>query len=207
MQKAQIYMIALVFVFLTLLGALYTFQKVEFSNPFNDFKEIRVAAEMRNAWIAKTWYNLSWKNKLVVNVTGISLPNIEIEFSINNIDCSKELKAFYVGGGTFAEKDINVTSQMSPCNVTMHGSIGLYEIYYNNSGANENNPVVSEPNYNTEYFSYVESAPGEEICSFFEPILHKKGIAFKCLATPLGNKYVWNITYKAADFIFNGNLN
>lgn len=213
MNKGQFYIITLVFVAISLALLLMLVHFVDFGpltiiKPHTEFTNLQNAIEQRNAWLPTYWYNLNWKSKAIVNITVGNLTPAEITSAITDvsINCKNEVKVFNKSGDSFVEVSRNVTSITAPCNVTFNAAVGVYEIYYNNSAASENNQVVASPGNTTSFTKSVVQVPPEGICSHFNTTLPRKNILLQCNATTNTNTYNYSINYSSTDFEFSGSL-
>jgi hypothetical protein len=211
-RNGQFYIIASVFVLISLsMLFLFTtfvdFGSLTLPTQSTDFDNLQNSIQQRNDWLQMNWFNLNWKSKVIVNITGGTLTPAEIVgVAGSSINCTKEIKVFSKSGGTFTPVAVDITNATGPCNVIFNAVVGIYEIYYNNSAANENNNVIADPGSITNYDESMEQVPPEGICNQFSNLLPKKNIAFSCSATASTNTYNYSVSFRATDFAYNGSI-
>lgn len=210
----QFYIIASVFVLISL-AVLFMFTLfVDFGTftlpkQSTDFDNLQNAIQQQNSWLQANWYDISWKTRVVANITGGALsPATITSVGDSSINCTKEIKVFNrSNSGVFLSVSVKVnTSSVNgagPCKVIFNAS-GLYEIYYNNSAANEGNSFGT-PGGATSFSSIVQQVP-QNVCGYFSSLLPKKNIALTCTATPISNAYNYSVGFRATDFAYNGSL-
>ncbi|MEM2874299.1 MAG: hypothetical protein QW063_02550 [Candidatus Nanoarchaeia archaeon] len=208
MSKGQFYVIVLVFISITIAALLMLVHFVEFSSlmlkePQVDFKNLQNAVKQRNIWLSENWFDLNWKTKTIVNITGDITNPVEIDAGIT-ANCNS-VRVFNKTNSIFIEIPSNVTSLTAPCNVTFDAAIGVYEIYWNGTNIGKE---ISQGNENIEYTKAIEQVPPEGICSHFSMTLPKKGILFSCSAAIATNNNTYNyfVNFTSPDFSFKGNL-
>jgi hypothetical protein len=214
-SKGQFYLITSIFVFISL-AVIFTFALFInfgiFSLPTQnmDFTNLQNAIRQQNNWLQENWYNVNWKNRLLVNITGGALtPATITNVGDSSINCTKEIKVLNRSASgnfllVYAEVNASNANGAGPCNVMFNASLGLYQIYYNNSAANENNPS-GIPNEITSYSEDLQKVP-QNVCAYFSQILPKKNIAFNCSATASNNFYNYSIDFKTTEFTYSGSL-
>jgi hypothetical protein len=213
--KGQFYIIASVFVLISL-AVLFVFTLFVNFGTFTlptqstDFANLQNAIQQQNNWLQANWYNLNWKTRVVANITGGALaPATITDIGDSSINCTKEIKVFNrSSSGSFLGVSVRVNTSSAngagPCGVIFNASLGLYEIYYNNSAANESNSF-DVPGGATSFSPRVQQIP-QNVCSHFAQILPKKNIAFTCSATATSNAYNYSVGFRATDFAYNGSL-
>lgn len=211
--RGQFYIIASVFVLISL-AVLFIFTLfVDFGTftlpkQSTDFANLQNSIRQQNSWLQANWYNLSWKNKTVVNITGGITNPVEIDASVNTGNCYSEVLVFNKSGTAFNYVPSNITSNSTPCNVTFNASAGIYEIYWNCptcafSPVGRN--TISNVGNETSPAKYTVALPSN-VCSHFAQILPRKNIAFTCSATTTSNAYNYSVGFRATDFAYNGSL-
>jgi len=207
-RKGQFYLITLVFVATSLFIVLMFTQFVEFGSltltePQADFGNLQNAIAQRNAWLPTYWFDLRWRTRTIVNITGNVTNPVEIDANIIG-DCDNTVRVFNKSGLQFIEIQSNVTNASSPCNVVFNAVPGRYEIYWN-STVSIPNKNISSGNTPT-YTKTVQQVPQEGICSYYNNILPKRGVSFGCIGTAGINTYNYSVNFTSTDFTFSGTL-
>ena len=207
-NKGQFYLITLVFVATSLFLVLMFTHFVEFGSltltkPEADFNNLQNAVTQRNSWLPTYWFDLRWRTKTIISITGNVTNPVEVNANIVG-DCDNTVRVFTKSGLQFTEIASNVTNASSPCNVVFNAAPGVYEIYWNSTTSIPNKNIGSG---NTPtYTKTVQQMPQEGVCSHLSNILAKKSVLLQCSASAGTNTYNYSINYTSPDFVFSGTL-
>jgi len=208
MARGQFYIIASVFVFITL-STLFAFTLfVEYgprtlpAQSSADFENLQNAISQRNIWLPTYWYDLNCKNKTVATIPlGYTNP---VEFDAGITPCIQPIHVFKLSGTTRTEITTEYITA-SGCNVTFNATgAALYEVYWNCPTYPGVWPALDGVEISP--LKYLAEAPAEGICSHFSKLLPKKNIAFNCSAINNTNTYNYSVSFTATDFAYNGSI-
>lgn len=213
MKRGQFYLISLTFAAITILVLSMFVLFVEFGSVLtkspvpNDFENLQNAVEQRNKWIEGEWFDLRWKSRSVIDIKdGAITPANITGIGTGSTDCVDEIRVFNLSTGAFLEiTNVKVNASSGPCTVIFNASIGVFEIYYNNTAANQNNSIGS-PSGITDFDEIKEQVPQEGICAHFDELLATKNILFECSGASLEKTFNYSVDFITVDFEFSGNL-
>jgi len=204
-MKGQFYIITLVFVAASLIILLMFTQFAEFGplsvkNPKLGFENVQNSISQRNTWLTTYWFDLDWKTKTTIEISGGYINPVEVDADITT-GCDS-VRVFQKSSNSLTEIASNVTA--IGCNVTFNApSAGIYDIFWNGTNMGKSN---SDGNEITPVSKTVVQVPQEGVCNHFSSTLPKKDVLFQCSATPGTNTYNYSINYRSTDFTFSGNL-